>query len=93
MAADGIKLSMQYGCHTIQGHFHSKFNIQYFSNPEKLIWSMQCGALTKQASLAFEYARNFKMRFVIGTGAVINGQPKLYIMRLDKNNRWDGTIV
>jgi hypothetical protein len=54
---------------------------------------MQCGCLTKQSSLAFEYARNFKMRFVIGTGAVINGQPKLYIMRLDKNNRWDGTIV
>jgi len=93
MAADGLKLAMQYGLHTIQGHFHSKMNIQYFSNPEKLIWSMQCGCMTKQSSLAFEYARNFKMRFVIGTGAVINGQPKLYIMRLDKNNRWDGTIV
>jgi hypothetical protein len=33
------------------------------------------------------------MRFVIGTGAVIDGQPKLYVMRLNKNNRWDGTIV
>ena len=54
---------------------------------------MQVGCLTKQSSLAFEYARNFKMRFVIGTGAVINGQPKLYIMRLNKDNRWDGKIV
>jgi len=93
MSADGLKLAMQYGLHTIQGHFHSKMNIQYFSNPSSLIWSMQCGCLTKQSSLAFEYARNFKMRFVIGTGAVIDGQPKLYIMRLDKDNRWDGTIV
>ena len=93
MAADGIKLAMQYGKNVIQGHFHSKFSIQYFSNPDKLIWSMQCGCLTKQSSLAFQYARNFKMRFVIGTGAIIDGQPKLYAMRLDKSGRWDGEIV
>ena len=62
MAADGLKLAMQYGLHTIQGHFHSKANIQYFSNPQKLIWSMQCGCLTN-------------------------------IMRLDKDNRWDGSLV
>ena len=93
MAADGIKLAMQYGKNVIQGHFHSKFNIQYFSNPDRLVWSMQCGCLTKQSSLAFEYARNFKMRFIIGTGAIIDGQPKLFPMRLNRDGRWDCDIV
>ena len=93
MAADGIKLAMQYGKNVIQGHFHSKFNIQYFSNPDRLVWSMQCGCLTKQSSLAFEYARNFKMRFIIGTGAIIDGQPKLFPMRLNRDGRWDRDIV
>ncbi len=93
MAADGIKLAMQYGKNVIQGHFHSKFNIQYFSNPDRLVWSMQCGCMTKQSSLAFEYARNFKMRFIIGTGAIIDGQPKLFPMRLNRDGRWDRDIV
>src|SRR6056300_379243 len=93
MSADGLKLAMQYGKNVIQGHFHSKFNIQYFSNPDNLIWSMSCGCLTKQSSLAFQYARNFRMRFVIGTGAVIDGQPKLFAMQMDKHGRWTGEIV
>ena len=49
--------------------------------------------MTKQSSLAFEYARNFKMRFIIGTGAIIDGQPKLFPMRLNRDGRWDRDIV
>lgn len=93
MSADGLKLAMQYGKNCIQSHFHSKFNIQYFSNPDKLVWSMQVGCLTKQSSLAFQYAKNFRLRFVIGTGAVINGQPKLFPMQMNKHGRWTGKIV
>lgn len=93
MAADGLKLSMQMGCHTIQGHFHSKAAINYFSNPSQLVWSLQVGCLTKQSSLAFQYARNFKMRFIISTGAIINGQPVLYPMQLNDNGRWTGELV
>jgi len=93
ISADGLKLAMQYGKNIVQGHFHSKFNIQYFSNPDNLIWSMSCGCLTKQSSLAFQYARNFRMRFVIGTGAIIDGHPKLFAMQMDKHGRWTGKIV
>ena len=93
ISADGLKLAMQYGKNIVQGHFHSKFNIQYFSNPDNLIWSMSCGCLTKQSSLAFQYARNFRMRFVIGTGAIIDGHPKLFAMQMDKHGRWTGEIV
>ena len=93
MSADGLKLAMQYGKNVCQFHFHSKFNIQYFSNPDSLIWSLQCGCLTKQSSLAFEYSKNFRLRFVIGTGAIINGQPMLYPMVLDNKGKWIGKIV
>lgn len=93
MSADGLKLAMQYGKNVCQFHFHSKFNIQYFSNPDNLIWSLQCGCLTKQSSLAFSYSKNFRLRFVIGTGAIIDGQPVLYPMCLNSNGRWNKKIV
>ena len=93
MASDGIKLAMQYGKNVCQFHFHSKFNIQYFSNPDNLIWSLQCGCLTKQSNLNFLYSKNHRLRFVIGTGAIINGQPRLYPMVLDSKGKWIGKIV
>ena len=93
MASEGIKLAMQYGKNVCQFHFHSKFQIQYFSNPDNLVWSLQCGCLTKQSKLNFLYSKNHRLRFVIGTGAIINGQPRLYPMVLDKKGDWIGKIV
>ena len=93
MASEGLKLAMQYGKNVCQFHFHSKFQIQYFSNPDNLVWSLQCGCLTKQSRLNFLYSKNHRLRFVIGTGAIINGQPRLYPMVLDKKGDWIGKIV
>mgnify|MGYP003642768455 FL=1 len=93
MTADGLKLAMQFGKNTCQFHFHSKFNIQYFSNPDKLVWSVQCGCLIKQSHMAFEYAKNFKTRFIVGTAMILNGQPKLFPMVLNSNGRWTGKLV
>jgi len=93
VSADGIKLAMQYGKNVCQFHFHSKFNIQFFSNPDNLVWSLQCGCLTKQSSYNFLYSKNHRLRFVVGTGAIIGGQPRLYPMILDKNGKWIGKIV
>ena len=91
--ADGLKLAMQYGINCCQFHFHSKFNIQYFSNPDNLIWSLQCGCLTKQSSYNFLYSKNHRLRFVIGTASIVSGQPRLHPMLLDKNGKWIGKIV
>jgi predicted MPP superfamily phosphohydrolase len=93
MTADGLKLAMQYGKHTCQFHFHSKFTIGYFSNPDKLIWSLQCGCLIKQSHMAFEYAKNFKSRFIVGTAMILDGQPKLFPMVLNKEGKWIGKLV
>tara|TARA_R110000803_G_scaffold17754_1_gene47737 strand:+ start:1289 stop:1996 length:708 start_codon:yes stop_codon:yes gene_type:complete len=93
MSANILQLSMQMGMHVVQGHYHSKFSIGYFSNPDQLVWGMQVGCLTSQSSLAFDYARNFKSRFIIGCGIIDQGQPKLMPMVLTKDGRWTKKIV
>ena len=93
ISADGLKLAMQYGKHVTQGHFHSKFNIQYFSNPDNLVWSMQVGCLTNQKHMAFNYSRQFRLRFIIGCGMIINGWPVLIPMLLDRDGKWIGELV
>jgi hypothetical protein len=88
MSANILQLSMQMGMHVVQGHYHSKFSIGYFSNPDQLVWGMQVGCLTSQSSLAFDYAKNFKSRFIMGCGMIINGQPKLMPMVFGKDGEW-----
>lgn len=93
MAADVMKVAQQYGMNAVQGHYHSKFSIGYYSNPDKLVWGLQTGCLINQKELAFEYARNFKSRFVIGCACIISGQPKLMPMVLKDGGRWIKKIV
>jgi len=93
MSADVLRLSMQMGMHVVQGHYHSKFSIGYFSNPDALIWSMQVGCLTSQKSMAFDYAKNFKNRFIVGCGMILDGQPKLMPMVLNQDGEWIKKIV
>ena len=93
MSADVLKVAQQYGMNTVQGHYHTKFSIGYYSNPDALIWGMQVGCLINQKSMAFDYAKNFKSRFIVGCGMIINGQPKLMPMVLNKDGRWNNQIV
>ena len=93
MSARALAVSMQYGCNVCQGHYHSKFSIEYFSNPDKLVWALQSGCLINQKSMAFDYAKNFKSRFIVGTAMILNGQPKLMPMVLKDGGRWTKQIV
>ena len=93
MSADVLKVAQQYGMNTVQGHYHTKFSIGYYSNPDALIWGMQVGCLINQKSMAFDYAKNFKSRFIVGCGMIINGQPKLMPMVLNKYGRCNNQIV
>jgi len=93
MAADVMKVAQQYGMSTSQGHYHSKFSIGYYSNPDKLVFGLQTGCLINQKELAFEYAKNFKSRFIVGCGMIIEGQPKLMPMVLLDGGSWTGKIV
>jgi hypothetical protein len=53
---------------------------------------MQVGCLINQKSLAFEYAKNFKTRFIMGCGMIIDSQPKLMPMIVE-NGKWIGKLV
>lgn len=93
MSADVLKVAQQYGMSTVQGHYHTKFSIGYYSNPDRLCFGMQVGCLINQKSMAFDYAKNFKSRFIVGCGMITDGQPKLMPMVLNKDGRWNKKII
>lgn len=92
MSANGQKLAESMGMNVIQGHYHSKFQIQYSSSPSQLIFSMQIGCSIDDKSLAFSYNKVTPARPIIGHGIVINGTPKLLPMLLNKKGRWTGVV-
>lgn len=91
-SSSGIKLSQSMGMKVVQGHFHEKFAVEYWGNPTGLYWSMQVGCLIDNSSYAFEYNRTNLKRPVIGCGVILEGQPRLEPMILDKNGRWIGRL-
>ena len=90
-AASG-RLSKNMGMHTVQGHYHGKFEIIYWANPNGLYWDLRVGCLINGKSLAFAYDNTNLPRPIIGTAVILNGQPRLHPMILDKRGRWTGKL-
>jgi subtilase family serine protease len=44
-SAEVIKLQQAMSMNTVQGHFHTKFTISYWANPDNLFWAMNVGCL------------------------------------------------
>ena len=88
-SANILAVGQKQGTCYIQGHFHTKFNIQYWGNPNSLLWCMQVGCLIDKDALAFAYDKVFKDRPIIGCGIIIDSQPKLLPMVLNKGGRWN----
>jgi metallophosphoesterase superfamily enzyme len=81
-SANGLKLSQAMGMSCVQGHYHNTFNIQYWSSPLDLHFSMQVGCLIDDKSLAMSYNKLTVGRPVIGCGLIIDGVPVLEAMPL-----------
>lgn len=81
-STNGLRLSRNMACNTVQGHYHSKFSIEYWSNPRNLFWSMQAGCLIDDKSMAMAYNKLTLDRPIIGTGIIINSTPILVPMDL-----------
>lgn len=92
-SADGLKLSQSMSCNAVQGHHHSVFEIKYFANQKDIFWSMVVGCLIDDKSMAFAYNKLQLKRPLIGVGIILDGQPKLLPMILNKEGRWIGKIV
>lgn len=91
-ANNALALSRMSGICAVQGHLHSKYTIDYWSNTNGLYWGMQVGCMIDDDALAFTYNKNTSYRPIIGCGIVIDGQPKLLPMIKMKGGRWDGVL-
>jgi hypothetical protein len=87
-SATAAKMSIQEGCCTVEGHFHTKFHITYWRNSSGLYWGMHCGYLADHNSLAQAYARSNIQKGIVGASMILNGQPLLIPMILNRNGRW-----
>jgi len=87
------KLSKNMSMSTVQGHYHSKFGVNYWANPLGLYWDMRVGCLIDDKSLAFNYNKTTVDRPIIGTGIIVDGHPRTMPMILDKHGRWTGDLL
>lgn len=86
------KNSQAMGSSFIMGHHHESFEIQYWGNPNALLFGMTVGCLVDQKSLAMAYNKNNLKRPVIGLGLIIDSIPVLVPMQLNKKGRWIGKL-
>jgi len=93
ISADVVKVSQINSMNCVQGHFHSKFSLNYWANPDALFFAMQVGCLIQQTNMAFTYSKNFKTKFIMGCGMIVDSTPRLMPMVLNKEGKWIGKLV
>lgn len=82
------RLASQYGCSTVQGHYHEKAQITYISTPEKLMFDAHTGCLANDKSLALEYNKINPKRPIVSLLVIIGGIPHIVPMVLNSRGRW-----
>lgn len=92
LSSDIMRVVALRGCCVVQGHYHTKSSIGYIGNSEALLWGLQVGCSINGKSLAFAYNKLNLGRPVISHGMIIDGQPKLIPMVLNKKGRWNGFV-
>jgi hypothetical protein len=90
ISSNVMKVVNQRGTCVVQGHVHTGFSIGYSGNPSSLLWGIQSGCLIDKRALAFAYDNANLGRPIIGTSIVIDSQPRLLPMVLNKGGRWTG---
>ena len=81
------------GMSCVQGHFHEKFNVQYHGREERLTWVIATGCLIDDHSLAMAYNNCNLKRPIIGCSMIIDSQPRLMPMVLNRKGRWNGKLT
>jgi len=78
---------------SVQGHFHEKFEIVFSGNGERLNFGMTVGCLIDDSSMAFAYNKVFVKRPVIGCGMILDSQPHLIPLVMNRKGRWNGRVT
>ena len=81
------------GMNFVQGHFHEKFNIHYHGTGERLKWVIATGCMIDDNSMAFAYNNVNLKRPIIGCSIILDGQPHLLPMVLNRKGRWTGRLT
>lgn len=91
MSVNTLTNAKTHSHHSLQGHHHGTFGIEYFADTEVLRWSMTVGCLIDTTSNAFNYSKGFtNKKPILGVGAIIENRPVLIPMQLTKSGRWNG---
>lgn len=92
LSADVLKNSKSKSMRFVQGHHHSKFEVRYWANSQRLYWGVTAGCLIDYKSLAYEYARLILDKPIIGCVVIKSGYPQLIPMVLKSDGRWCGEL-
>jgi hypothetical protein len=92
LKSDCLANSKNKGINFMQGHHHSRFEIRYWANHEDLFWSCTAGCLIDKDKLAFAYGKLIIDKPILGCLMLLNGQPMLIPMILNKFGRWIGKL-
>jgi len=91
-SANSMTFLKDMGMSCVQGHFHEKFNIQYHGRAERLTWVIATGCLIDDHSMAFAYNNVNLKRPIIGCSVIVDSQPHLIPLVMNKNGRWNGRV-
>lgn len=93
MSKNTLSNARTHSHHSVQGHHHGTFGIEYFADTEVLRWSMTVGCLIDTSSPAYNYSKGYtNNKPIIGVGALIEDRPILIPMQLTKSGRWNNKL-
>lgn len=84
--------SLKRGISLAQGHYHSRFEVQYWNNGTKLCFALTVGCLINDQSPAFDYNIDDVLRPILGATIFLDGVPHLIPMKLNSRGRWTGVL-
>ena len=93
MSRNTLSNARSHSHHSVQGHHHGTYGIEYFADTEVLRWSMTVGCLIDTHSPAFNYSKGYtNNKPILGVGAILEDRPILIPMQLRKSGSWDGRL-
>jgi hypothetical protein len=92
-SANSMTFLKDVGMSCVQGHYHEKYNIQYHGRAERLTWTIATGCLIDDHSMAFAYNTVNLKRPIIGCSIILDSQPHLLPMVLNRKGRWTGRLT
>ena len=81
ISSSTLRNAMRFSHHSVQGHYHGNFGIEWFGDVKKSRWSMSVGCLMDPESSAARYGRSqvFKVP-ILGCGLIVSDQGNTLIL-------------